>query len=377
MKEKLKQKIGKVIKIGFLVQIICFVLYLGCCVIYCLKNIFGKKIKEDMPAQTDKREINSKIDIKCEGDKDLSIIVPVYNCKEFCVQCLNSVLSQQTSYSYEIIVVDDGSEDGLAEYLKENNLFEKIVYLRIPNSGQGFARNRGLEASSGKRIMFLDADDMLMDGAIEELMGYSEDLVQCGFETFGDQEKPCVHKNILTDKRERILKINCFGEGYPWGKIYSRSLFSDNGFPEKVHFEDNNLCYFILPRLKSYRYINSPFVRYRVHKSQETANVVKNGYGVEQAEVVTYLYGQADKYFGQDEQLKNYLAKNSLFNLTTVLYSRIREDKTLFSQAFAIIREFYSENPRLYYLKSYAGRQFKKMLEKGNLSGFINVCRYL
>jgi glycosyltransferase involved in cell wall biosynthesis len=86
----------------------------------------------------------------------VSVIIPVYNRADRILRCLDSVF-EQTYPQVEIIVVDDGSTDNLAERLED--IQAKIIYLHQANRGQGSARNAGIRAANGGWIAFLDSDD--------------------------------------------------------------------------------------------------------------------------------------------------------------------------------------------------------------------------
>ncbi len=98
----------------------------------------------------------------------ISVIIPAYNSAQYLPEAIDSVLTQ-THSGCEIIVVDDGSTDGTkivcARYLNEECSTVKYVYQ--DNQGLPAARNRGVEASSGKYLVFLDSDDCLLPSAIE------------------------------------------------------------------------------------------------------------------------------------------------------------------------------------------------------------------
>lgn len=87
----------------------------------------------------------------------ISVIIPLYNTRPFVVQAVESVLHQTLPPS-EIIVVDDGSTDGGAELLQ--NLHPAVRVIRQEQSGGGTAVNRGIVASTGTLLAFLDADDL-------------------------------------------------------------------------------------------------------------------------------------------------------------------------------------------------------------------------
>lgn len=93
-----------------------------------------------------------------------SVVIPAYNAEGTIARALNSVLAQ-TWPAYEIIVVDDGSSDNTEEVLAAFG--DQVTYLMQENAGPSAARNRGIEASSGDWIAFLDADDWYYPGRLQ------------------------------------------------------------------------------------------------------------------------------------------------------------------------------------------------------------------
>lgn len=100
---------------------------------------------------------------------DLSIIIPVYNAEKYIAKCIESVLEQVTKYSFEVIIINDGSVDASLEVIK-SFYSDKISAFSITNSGPGHARNIGLSKAKGEFLLFLDADDYLLPDAIELLL---------------------------------------------------------------------------------------------------------------------------------------------------------------------------------------------------------------
>ncbi len=90
-------------------------------------------------------------------DSLISCIIPVYNGELYLREALDSIVAQ-TYRPLEIIVVDDGSQDGTAAVVAEYG--EQVHYLWQPNAGETAARNRGLDAAQGEWVAFLDADDV-------------------------------------------------------------------------------------------------------------------------------------------------------------------------------------------------------------------------
>lgn len=105
----------------------------------------------------------------------ISIIVPVYNCKKYLRQCLDSILSQ-TFKNWECLLIDDGSTDESGsicdEYARRDNRF--AAYHK-ENGGLTSARNYGLERSVGEWIMHVDGDDWIEVDSIERLLQTAKD----------------------------------------------------------------------------------------------------------------------------------------------------------------------------------------------------------
>ncbi len=87
---------------------------------------------------------------------DISVIIPVHNCKLYIETAIASVLSQQNC-SFELIVIDDGSTDGTAQAIQP--YAQNLRYIRQQNQGVSAARNHGIQVARGRFIAFLDADD--------------------------------------------------------------------------------------------------------------------------------------------------------------------------------------------------------------------------
>jgi glycosyltransferase involved in cell wall biosynthesis len=87
-----------------------------------------------------------------------SIVMPFWNRANVVTNAIKSVLSQ-TFDDYELLIVDDGSEDG-SKRVVEPYLSEKITYFRIPHSGVSTARNYALTRARGDYIAYLDSDNV-------------------------------------------------------------------------------------------------------------------------------------------------------------------------------------------------------------------------
>ena len=97
----------------------------------------------------------------------ISVIIPIYN-KEHCLEkTINSVLSQDF-VDIELLCINDGSTDNSLEVLKSFN-DKRVKVISQQNSGVSVARNKGIELAKGEWLFFLDADDVLLQGALSTL----------------------------------------------------------------------------------------------------------------------------------------------------------------------------------------------------------------
>lgn len=99
----------------------------------------------------------------------ISVIVPVYNVKNYLKKCVDSILSQTYSV-LQVILVDDGSTDGSGELCDLLAKCDKrIQVVHKSNGGLSDARNAGIEIAEGKYFSFIDSDDYIEPDMVESL----------------------------------------------------------------------------------------------------------------------------------------------------------------------------------------------------------------
>ncbi|GHS99473.1 glycosyl transferase [Bacteroidia bacterium] len=97
----------------------------------------------------------------------ISVIIPLYNKEESILKTVNSVLNQ-TYPKFELLIINDGSTDNSVAQL--NSISDnRVLIINQPNMGVSAARNTGIQKASSDYILFLDADDMLLDNALTVL----------------------------------------------------------------------------------------------------------------------------------------------------------------------------------------------------------------
>ncbi len=160
----------------------------------------------------------------------VSVIIPVYNAKDYLGRCLDSVINQ-TLKDIEIICINDCSKDNSLEILKEYSSKDKRIKLinHKTNKGESAARNTGLDNAKGEYIAFLDNDDTIDSN-------FYEKLYKKATETNADIVKGEVHtieydgSESYDDLNEKIRKNNSklYFAYFWWTAIYKASLIKDN-----------------------------------------------------------------------------------------------------------------------------------------------------
>lgn len=123
----------------------------------------------------------------------ISVVIPLYNKKSHILDCIDSILSQ--SYQpQEIVIVDDGSRDGSAQVVEQQD-FDTEVEIRLfkqKNQGVSVARNQGVAKAKSDYVAFLDADDIWLPFFLEEMVNLVNRFPTVGFYTSKYQ---CVGEN--------------------------------------------------------------------------------------------------------------------------------------------------------------------------------------
>ena len=125
----------------------------------------------------------------------ISVIIPVYNQEKFIDKSIKSATNQNINAKYEVIVVDDGSNDGTLDIVnKISKNDSRIKIFKQKHSGVSCARNLGISKSSGKYICFLDSDDLIFNNYLStqvNTLKYSpnSDIAICPFMRFTNDKK--------------------------------------------------------------------------------------------------------------------------------------------------------------------------------------------
>lgn len=203
-----------------------------------------------------------------EEKYDLTIIIPAYNAEKWIRKCVDSVINQETDYKFWIWITDDGSTDKTGAILDSYLPNEKIHMVHQENRGYSGARNIALRKIFSRYVMFVDADDILLPGAIEDLLNaaytFQADIVEGSVIAVRE-------KNKLYDiKRKTEPRFKGQLIGAPWGKIIASKLFEHVQFPENYWYEDTIINTLICPQTEKVATISNDVYAYSVHPESIT-----------------------------------------------------------------------------------------------------------
>ncbi|GAB2762627.1 glycosyltransferase family 2 protein [Salinimicrobium soli] len=141
----------------------------------------------------------------------VSVIMPAYNSAAFIAESIDSV-RQQTHENWELLVIDDASDDETVRVVKALQEHDNRIKLhQLPNNqGAGFARNIGIKASKGDYISFLDADDLWMPKKLSvqlEFMKKNDAEVCYSSYELVDEEGQRLHKKVEALEKLRFKKL--------------------------------------------------------------------------------------------------------------------------------------------------------------------------
>ncbi len=178
----------------------------------------------------------------------VSVIIPVYNVIDYIKQCYDSIKNQSLE-DYEVISIDDGSTDGSSKFLDEYSTSDpRFIVIHQSNKGPGAARNRGIECSKGKYIVFMDPDDWYPSTETLKTMVSKIDNSNCaiagGSLCFYNEKSGCIVTNQVPSaifEKEEVVDYRNYQYDYFYTRfIYSSKLLKDNNirFPEIRRYQD-------------------------------------------------------------------------------------------------------------------------------------------
>jgi len=218
-----------------------------------------------------------------------SIVIPVYNSKDFIRNCLDSILAQPF-HDFEVVIIDDGSTDGtdkiLDDYAKNN---DKLKVYHFENAGVSASRQRGVSASNGDYVLFVDSDDSvnphLLEQVYESITTYNEpDIVRYQVRLINDSSYKDHNRHNFFDTEKTVLNgISALkawsipGKKYAmyWLFAFKKTLFSNIlHFPNLRCYEDVALIPLLIAQSEKVVTIDYVGYNYTCNHSESLTNII-------------------------------------------------------------------------------------------------------
>lgn len=242
------------------------------------------------------------------SQKKISVILPLYNTEQYISEALTSITTQ-TVHDLEIIIINDGSTDKSLDIVQRfANTDNRILIINQIHAGVSAARNRGIEAASGKFVYFMDSDDTIQPDALEICLNrctdHNLDFVFFDADTISESNQSNFKMNYLrTGIEEKIyngkeilkytLEINQYKA--PVYLLFSRNDFIKSNrlnFINGIIHEDELFTFLMFMHGKRVEYIHKPLFIRRIHGSSIMTTSFSlrniNGYLTVTRELINY-----------------------------------------------------------------------------------------
>ena len=236
----------------------------------------------------------------------VSIIVPVYNTEKYLKRCVDSILAQ-TYTDIEVLLIDDGSTDNSGKICDEFAMLDdRVKTIHKQNGGVSDARNNGISHASGKRICFVDSDDMISPRYVEVLKELADKsgcpIAQCDCLRFSEcSEIPTESFEGLNSYIIDSISVanNMSLSVIVWNKIYDIKLFDNFLFPVGRIHEDLATTYKLIEKSGKICITDAKLYYYYVNPSGITGSKIK----INKLDLIKAYLEQYD-YFSRDERYK-------------------------------------------------------------------------
>lgn len=240
----------------------------------------------------------------------VSIVIPAYNGKKYIQSAIKSIKSQRYK-NLEVIVIDDGSTDGLnsRDLL---SLDSNIRFYKKSNEGLGMTRNLGIKLAKGKYIFFLDADDTIPENAIYKLrrsIDTNDFIIGRCKRVYLDKNNNSYKENIWKDKLffKEHNKYNLIVDTIATNKLYKKEFLIKNDikFLEGL-YEDKLFVLKLFENTQKYKYIKEIIYHWNIHYNNSS---ITSSFNIDNLRERMNANYQCLAYTN-DEHMKHVLCKN-------------------------------------------------------------------
>lgn len=269
----------------------------------------------------------------------ISVIVPFYNVGDYIKNTIKS-LESQTYKKFEVIFVNDGSEDNSFNILKtelEKVTFNYKIIILPKNKGLSNARNRGISSAKGEYMYFLDADDYLENNAFEKVIEmFKTHNIDAVFFQFKRVDE---NGNLLKNYNESFKDVNKIESSrdilfkyinleifiYSCSMIYSRKIIKNLFFNEISYIEDQDFTIRALINSHKVGYINSQLINY----CQREGSLMNRKFNLKILDKIKLFDIFFQEYEAKDKELSEMFLKRRAREVLWITRAYIKEEKKI------------------------------------------------
>lgn len=267
-----------------------------------------------------------------------SIIVPVYNVEEYIDKCLKSIFNQ-TYKDFEVIVVDDGTEDNSMDIVNKYD----VIVVKEKNSGLSTARNNGVKKAKGEYLLFVDSDDYLEKDLLKNIndnLSDNPDVLRFQIKEV-DEDKETNYNEEGFDTTNGVDAFNKISKYHyienAWAYAINRKYYLDNNykFKDGSYHEDFGLIPLVIIKANTVKSISYIGYNYRQRNNsimnnndyEKTKNKVKdflNHY--------KYLIKEIDKLNIESSVFKSYISNSLIIKICELKGNDYKEYKKVLKE---------------------------------------------